>query len=87
MRSKTYLCSLLATVMLLGGCATYSGVGSQDWYEQRMAELDAAHKENKITEAEYQSSRNQIDSIRVNYLNYSDHGPYTRVGFGYHHFR
>jgi hypothetical protein len=71
-------------ILSLTGCATYKGVGSQTWYDQRSAELEQARKNQKITEAEYQNSKNQIDQIRVNYLHRDDY-PHTSFGFGWWH--
>jgi hypothetical protein len=71
-------------IIALTGCATYKGVGSQMWYDQRSAELEEARNSQKITEAEYQTSKNQIDQIRVDYLN-RDSSPSTSFGFGWWH--
>jgi hypothetical protein len=72
-------------ILALAGCATYKGVGSQTWHDQRTAELEQARKDQKITEAEYQNSKNQIDQIRVNYLRRDDSPVHTSFGFGWWH--
>lgn len=71
-------------IIAFSGCATYQGVGSQFWYDQRNSELEEARKNQKISEAEYQESKNQIDKIRVDYLN-RDNYPNTSFGFGWWH--
>jgi hypothetical protein len=81
---KLKIMSLLL-FLVLTGCATYKGVGSQMWYDQRMAELEQAHKSQQITEAEYQNSKNQIDQIRVQYLHRDDYPLHTNFGFGWWH--
>jgi hypothetical protein len=82
MKRMTISCLL---ILALTGCATYKGVGSQTWYDQRAAELEDARKTNKITEAEYQNSKNQIDQIRVQYLHRDDYPVHTNFGFGWWH--
>jgi hypothetical protein len=81
---KRILLSILIC-LLVTGCATYKGAGSQIWYDQRMAELEEAHRNQKISEAEYQNSKNQIDQIRVQYLHHDDSPIHTSVGFGWWH--
>lgn len=81
MRSRILLCLML---LILSGCATYTGIGSETWYGQRMAELETARKENKITEAEYLTYKNQLDQMRIDYID-DDCGPQTHFGFGYWH--
>lgn len=72
-------------ILALTGCATYKGVGSQIWHDQRSVELEEARKSRKITEAEYQNSKNQIDQIRVDYLNRDRNFPSASFGFGWMH--
>jgi hypothetical protein len=72
-------------LLALTGCATYRGVGSQTWYDQRTAELESARKNQNLTEAEYQNAKNQLDQIRVNYLNRDSSPVHTSVGFGWWH--
>jgi hypothetical protein len=81
MKFKFVLSCLL--ILTLTGCATYKGVGSQTWYDQRTTELEEARKTNKMTEAEYQTARNQVDQVRVNYLNHDYSYPRTSVGLGW----
>ncbi len=77
--------SAFLIISLLTGCATYKGVGSQTWYDQRNAELEESRKSGRISEAEYQNSKNQVDQIRVNYLNRDSSPVHTSVGFGWWH--
>lgn len=76
---------LSLTILILSGCATYTGVGSQVWYDQRMIEVDTAHKAKQITDAQYLSTKNEIDQIRVDYLRKDSCGPQTSFGFGIWH--
>lgn len=69
-------------IMFACGCATYKGVGSEIWYNQRMTELEQAKKDKAITEAEYQRSKNEIDQIRVDYISRDRRSPSTSLGFG-----
>ncbi len=70
--------------LFLAGCATYAGVGSQAWYDKRMAELESAHQNNQITHKEYLSLKNEVDNVRVNYLR-RDAGPHFGIGYGAYH--
>lgn len=68
--------------LVLAGCATYTGTGSEAWYNQRIAEVEASYKEKRISEQEYLTLKNQIDQIRVDYVNRGrSSGP--SFGFGY----
>ncbi len=85
--SRNAVFSLLILTFILAGCATYNGVGSDAWYNQRVSELDQARTSGRMTEAEYQNARNQLDAIRVQYLNrgyYYEPRTSVGLGFGYH---
>jgi len=52
--------------LLLVGCAsTPPSVGSSDWRDQKMAEIEDAYKNNKLTYAEYMNLKMQTEQIRL----------------------
>jgi hypothetical protein len=77
--------TLLLGLLILAGCATYTGVGSEVWYKQRMDELEAIHSKGKITDAEYLNSKNQIDQTYVDYNQTGYPPPHIGVGYRRHY--
>jgi hypothetical protein len=69
------ICSLLI------GCATYKGVGSETWYQNRIQEIETAASKNEITRAEAIRLKNEADAIRADYI--QGRSPRTGVGFHY----
>ncbi len=74
-------------ILCVTGCATYTGAGSDTWYKDRLAELEGAKQRNEITSAEYFAIKNDIDRIRMDYLNGepSYWPPYPSWEFRYDH--
>jgi len=58
---------LAALVVALIGCATTPSVGSKTWHEERLAEIEVAHDNGEIDEAEYISLKTEADGVRVQY--------------------
>jgi hypothetical protein len=78
---KISLLSLGLAFLLLCGCAASNAVGSQNWYQTRMQEIETSFTKGEITKADYLRLKNEADSIRASYM---DSGrPRTGIGFGY----
>ena len=55
---------------LLSGCTAIPGdpvVGSKDWYDQRILEIDQAYAKADITKEEQLTLRNEVDQLRLMY--------------------
>jgi hypothetical protein len=73
--------SWILTALLIYGCATYKGVGSEDWYKSRLQEIEISYANSQITKADYIRLKNEADAVRASYL--SNREPRTGVGFHY----
>jgi len=73
--------SILVVCIFLIGCASNEiRVGTEAWYNKRMAEVEDSYKNKKIDEAKYLELKNQVDAIRADYLSGRQ---YTHTHFGY----
>lgn len=66
--------------------------GSKKWYAARMAEIEQAKADGKLTEQEYLTLKSETDDTRQEYISASRSRNYPPVGFGlgfgvhhYHH--
>jgi hypothetical protein len=50
--------------MLMSGCVTTSPV-SKTWYKQLLKDIGTAYENYEITQADYNSLKNQADQIRA----------------------
>lgn len=55
---------LLVLSVLVVGCVS-KGVGSRYWHDGRMAEIETAYKENKLTTSEYLQLKTEADQVRA----------------------
>ena len=89
------LFSAFLCIVFLAGCATSStprppAVGSSEWHDQRISEIQSAYDLGKIDFNTYVSLKNEADQINVDYRASRRVQPRTSVGFGigvghYHH--
>lgn len=66
--------------------------GSKKWYAARMAEIEQAKTDGKLTEVEYLTLKSEADDTRQEYISASRNRNYPPVGVGlgfgvyhYHH--
>jgi hypothetical protein len=78
---------LAMAILLLSGCATYTGVGSEKWHAERLSELQVAYEKGEIEASEYFKLRNEIDAIRQDHDRPRRNYPSYHFGYGYHHKR
>jgi hypothetical protein len=92
------VCRMLMVVAvgaLLAACASTGEAkapepGSKKWYAARLAEIETAKAEGKLTEQEYLTLKNEADDTRQEYISASRSRDYPPVGIGlgfgvYHH--
>jgi hypothetical protein len=70
--------------LFLAGCATYTGVGSEQWHTQRLEELQAAYDKGELEAAEYFKLKNEADGIRQDYYSSRRFSPHYHFGYGYY---
>lgn len=77
--------SMLLLCLLLIGCASTKSIriGSDVWYNNRMAEIEEAFKNHEIDKSEHIRLKNETDEIRAKYQN-SDLYKHSHVGYGTH---
>jgi len=51
--------------LLISCASTKDSVGTESWYNKRMAEIEEAYKKKEIDEAKYLELKNETDSIRA----------------------
>lgn len=56
--------------------------GSKKWYAARIAEIEQAKADGKLTEQEYLALKNEADDTRQEYLSASRYNNYPPVGVG-----
>lgn len=90
---------LIAVIVgsLLTACASTGEAkapdpGSKKWYAARMAEIEQAKADGKLTDQEYLTLKSQADDTRQEYISASRSRDYPPVGIGlgfgvyhYHH--
>jgi len=69
-------------VSLISCASSKETIGSQAWYEKRMAEIEESYKKNEIDQAKYLELKNEVDAIRADHAK-SGRGAYTHAGFGF----
>jgi hypothetical protein len=79
-------------VLLLVGVAACAStgeprVGSQAWYDARIAEIELSHENGEITTEEYLRLKNETDQIRAESRNRSRPRAGVSLGFGVVHVR
>ena len=80
MRNKYIL--LLIFCMFLSACATSEkNIGSEAWYNKRMAEIETSYKNKEIDEAKYLELKNEVGAIRAEHMSGRSNA-YTHFGFG-----
>jgi len=94
------LCRVLLVVSigaLVAACASTGEAkapepGSKKWYAARMAEIEQAKTDGKLTEVEYLTLKSEADDTRQEYISASRNRNYPPVGVGlgfgvyhYHH--
>lgn len=86
------VCAALLSACASSGEAKAPEPGSKKWYAARMAEIEQAKAEGKLTEQEYLTLKSQADDTRQEYLSASRNRNYPPVGVGlgfgvyhYHH--
>ena len=78
--------------LVLTGCVTTPATGSRVWYDQRVAEIEAAYENGELTQESYLTLKNQTDQTRVEYQNalrerrYYYPGPYFSPFFFHHRY-
>ena len=65
----------LGALLALAGCAT-TGIGSAQWYDGRIQELQTAYQNKELSAADYFNLKNQIEVIRYYDSNVIDYWPY-----------
>ena len=75
---------LLIFILTLGaGCTSYTGIGSQKWYDQRMQEIETAYQNKEISTSEYIALKNETESIRYTHT-HRDYPIHTGISFGHY---
>lgn len=81
-------CQILVILLVVAmtGCATDGTprVGSQDWYDARIAEIEASHDAGELTTEEYLRLKNETDQVRAEAQNRGRSNPSVSLGFGVH---
>lgn len=88
---------VMSMAALVGACASNGEPkppepGSKKWYAARMAEIEQAKTDGKLTEVEYLTLKSEADDTRQEYISASRNRNYPPVGVGlgfgvyhYHH--
>ena len=54
-------------LLFISSCSTTDYIGSLQWHEQRLKEIEDAFANGEITKAEYLSLKNETDNVRAVY--------------------
>lgn len=81
-----HLAISLAAALVLSACATDPNAplepGSKKWYAARLAEIEQAKADGKLTDEEYLRLKNEADDTRQEHINASAYNDYPAVGVG-----
>lgn len=86
------ICQILVVLLVvaMAGCATDGTprVGSQDWYDARIAEIEASHDAGELTTEEYLRLKTEADQVRAEAQNRGGrNNPSVSLGFGVYNVR
>ena len=78
---NTYIL-LLIFCMFLSACASSEkNIGSEAWYNKRMAEIETSYKNKEIDDAKYLELKNEVDAIRAERMS-GRSNTFTHFGYG-----